>query len=90
MDDDPLRYWATAGRFTTLDGDDLPKGDIRSVVDAVQGLLVYDLVAEPFYGVELTTAQTDTIHERHSERLLDVAHRDSGQSPPWPWHPIRR
>lgn len=73
MDDDPLRYWATAGRFTTLDGDDLPKGDIRSVVDAVQGLLVYDLVAEPFYGVELTTAQTDTIHERHSERLLDVA-----------------
>ena len=36
----------------------------------MQGLLVYDLVAQPFYGVELTPPQADAIHERDAARLL--------------------
>lgn len=73
MHDDALRFYATAGRFTELGAALLPTGDIRSVVEIVQGLLVYDLVAEPFYGVQLTPEQAATIHERHSARLLEVA-----------------
>lgn len=74
MTSDALDYWATPGRFTTLDGTDIPiRSDIAEVVDVVQGLLIYDLVAEPFYGVELSPAQADTIHERHVDRLLAAA-----------------
>jgi hypothetical protein len=47
--------------------------DIRAVVDVVQGLLVYDLAAQPLYGVELTEQQAETINERDSARLLAVA-----------------
>ncbi len=36
---------------------------------------MYDLVASAFYGVELAPAQADTIHERDTARLLDVARR---------------
>jgi len=74
MQQDPLDYWATSGRFTTLDGTETRiRGDIASVVELVQGLLIYDLVAEPFYGVTLPPAQAATIHERHVDRLLATA-----------------
>lgn len=74
----PLEYYATPGRFTALDDVDLPagdvvQGDIGQVVDVVQGLLVYDTVAEPFYGVDLTPVQAEAIHERDSARLLELA-----------------
>ena len=74
----PQDYYATPGRFTGLDDVDLPAGDVvqgavEGVVGAVQGLLVYDLVAEAFYGVSLTHLQAETIHERDSARLLDTA-----------------
>jgi hypothetical protein len=72
MDDDALRFYATPGRFTTLD-DAVVCDGIRDVVDVVQGLLVYDLVAGPFYGVELATEQAEAIHERDTARLLALA-----------------
>ncbi len=76
MNRDVLDYYAAPGRFTTLDS--LPDGstwptDIGDVVSMVQGLLIYDVVAEPFYGVTLDNAQAEAIHERDSERLLVLA-----------------
>lgn len=65
-----LDYYATLGRFTELDGDEVPTRGVREVVLVVQGLLVYDTVAQPFYGIELTPEQADAIHERDSARLL--------------------
>lgn len=73
MDHEAHEFYATPGRFTTLDGNDIPSGDIREVVRIVQGLLVYDLVAQPFYGIELTPTQAEAIHERDTARLLAVA-----------------
>src|SRR5207248_6719990 len=32
----------------------------------------YDTVARPFYGVDLTPDQADTIHERDTARLLEI------------------
>ncbi len=73
MGRDALDFYATPGRFTTLGDDDFSSGDIREVVAVVQGLLVYDVVAQPFYGVELTSAQAETIHERDAARLVAAA-----------------
>ncbi|HSZ37615.1 MAG TPA: transglutaminase domain-containing protein [Acidimicrobiales bacterium] len=72
-DDGALAFYAAPGRFTTLGRDRFASDDVRRVVDVVQGLLVYDVVAQPFYGVELTPEQADAIHERDSARLLALA-----------------
>jgi hypothetical protein len=66
-------YWADPGRFTALDVVDLLPERVDDVVAVVQGLLVYDTVAAPFYGVELSPAQADAIHERDTARLLATA-----------------
>ena len=79
MDPESLGFYATPGRFTTLDDVSLASTDVREVVARVQGLLVYDLCAQPFYGVELTPRQADTIHERDTARLLAVAHEVDGR-----------
>lgn len=73
MNQGTLDFYAAPGRFTTLGDDDFPTGAIGEVVEVVQGLLVYDLAAQPFYGVELTPIQADAIHERDTARLLDIA-----------------
>ncbi len=73
MDREALEFYATPGRFTTLGDGDFSSGDVHEVVEVVQGLLVYDVVAQPFYGVELTPAQAEAIHERDSARLLAAA-----------------
>ena len=73
MDPQTLDFYATPGRFTSLEDGDFSSGDIRKVVEVVQGLLVYDVVAQPFYGVELTTEQAEAIHERDTARLLAIA-----------------
>ncbi len=67
-----LDHYAAPGRFTSVDLGD-PPGTVGDVVATVQGLLLYDTVAEPFYGVRLTPAQAETIHERNSARLLATA-----------------
>lgn len=72
MNQAALDFYAAPGRFTTLD-DDFSSRDIHDVVDIVQGLLVYDVVAQPFYGVELSPVQADTINERDTARVLAVA-----------------
>jgi hypothetical protein len=73
MDLGVLEYYATPGRFTALDDIGFTSSDVTEVVRVVQGLLVYDTVAQPFYGVQLTPEQADAIHERDSARLLAVA-----------------
>lgn len=73
MDQETLDFYAMPGRFTMLEKGDFSSGDIREVVEVVQGLLVYDIVAQPFYGVELTPFQAETIHERDTARLLAAA-----------------
>jgi hypothetical protein len=45
-----LDFYASPGRFTTLDDGEFSSADVREVVDVVQGQLVYDVVASPFYG----------------------------------------
>jgi hypothetical protein len=72
MQPEALNYWAEPGRFTTLD-EPVACDGIAQVVEVVQGLLVYDLVATPFYGVELSHEQMDAIHERDTARLLALA-----------------
>lgn len=67
-----LDYFAAPGRFTALADGEFSSADIERVVDVVQGLLVYDMVAEPFYGVRLSERQSEAIHERDTARLLDV------------------
>jgi Transglutaminase-like superfamily len=65
-----LDFYAAPGRFTKLDDGEFTSSDVRKVVEVVQGLLVYDAVAQPFYGVELTPIQAEAIHERDSAGLL--------------------
>ena len=72
MNREALNFYATPGRFTTLADGEFASGDVREVVDVVQGVLIYDLAAQPFYGVELTPTQADAIHERDTARLLEV------------------
>lgn len=73
MDPEILAYYATPGRFTILEDCDFSSEDVREVVEVVQGLLVYDVVAQPFYGVELSASQAEAIHERNTSRMLELA-----------------
>ncbi len=73
MDRTALDFFAAPGRFTTLPDDVFRSAEVRDVVRVVQGLLVYDTVAEPLYDVELSPSQADAIHERDSAALLDLA-----------------
>lgn len=73
MSDHVLGFYAAPGRFTTLDEGDAGSSDIKRVVEMVQGLLIYDVVAKPFYGVDLSTEQSQAIHERDTARFLDIA-----------------
>ncbi|WP_436795047.1 transglutaminase domain-containing protein [Actinospongicola halichondriae] len=73
MDAGSLEYYAAPGRFTRLEPADFSSSDIHEVVRTVQGLLIYDVVAKPFYDVDLAPEQEETIHERDSARLLEVA-----------------
>ena len=70
MDPMELSFYATPGRFTTLDDTEGASDDVREVVAVVRGLLIYDAVAKPFYGVDLPPAQAEAIHERDTARLL--------------------
>ena len=50
MREQHLDYYATPGKFSALDGVDRPPGSVDDVVAAVQGLLVYDTVADSIRG----------------------------------------
>ena len=68
VDQDTFRFYGTPGRFTALEAGDFSSHDIREVVEVVQGLLVYDAVAKPFYGADLSPTQAEAIHEKINER----------------------
>ena len=70
--DQTLDFYATPGRFTVLGDGDFSSDDVREVVGVVQGLLVYDTAAKPFYGVDLAPNQSEAIHERDTARLLEI------------------
>ena len=53
-----------------VDADGVP--DIAAVVELVQGLLIYDVVAKPLYGVDLSPDLADAIHVRATHELLDL------------------
>jgi hypothetical protein len=75
VDHATLDYYASPGRFTRIDTGNFRSADIHDIVDVVQGLLVYDAVAQPFYGVELTPEQADAVNERDTARLLALAQK---------------
>lgn len=80
MNQAALDFFATPGKHTTLADAEVPAStDITDVVAFVQGLLVYDTVAEAFYGAELTADQGDAIHLRDSQDLLDAIRRVDGR-----------
>ena len=54
----------------SVDADGVP--DIAAVVELVQGLLIYDVVAKPLYDVDLSAEFADAIHVRHTHELLDL------------------
>jgi hypothetical protein len=53
-----------------VDADGVP--DLAAVVELVQGLLIYDVVAKPLYGVDLPAEFADAIHIRSTHELLDL------------------
>lgn len=73
MSAEALAYYAAPGRFTTLEAGEVLTTDVKRVVEIVQSLLIYDVVASPFYGVELAAAQLEAIHERDTQRVLALA-----------------
>ena len=73
MQSEALEFYAAPGRFTALPEGEFRAADVGKVVEVVQGLLVYDVVAKPFYGVDLATEQAAAIHERDTARLLSLA-----------------
>lgn len=85
-----LDFYATPGRFTRLDESEFSSADLREIVDVVQGLLIYDGVAQAFYGVDLSPEQAEAIHERDSARLLDVARAVDPRPIPEPRPPAGR
>jgi Transglutaminase-like superfamily len=70
---DVLEFYATPGRFTTLEEGTFASRDVDRVVEVVQGLLLYDTVAKVAYGVDLDATQAEAIHERDTARYLAIA-----------------
>jgi hypothetical protein len=75
--EDPLRYYATPAAMTDLgrhlDAVHRVGPAIDAVVAVVQGLLIYDVVAQPFYGVAVPPGRGDEIHLRSARSILDRA-----------------
>ena len=44
--------------------------DLRSAMNWVQNLLIYDVATHPFYGVELSSDRANDIHVRHVSRMI--------------------
>ncbi|MFV0526497.1 MAG: transglutaminase-like domain-containing protein [Acidimicrobiales bacterium] len=70
-----LDYYAAPGCHTDLSGSGIEPGTVEQVVEMVQGLLVYDLAATDLYGVDLSSTQAMTVHERNAGSILAAAQR---------------
>src|SRR5262245_40537908 len=72
----PIEFYRSQSRFSDPGRrahlfDALPD-TIEALARIVQGLLIYDVVAEPFYGYRLSERQKRMIHLRHVEQMLDT------------------
>lgn len=70
----PLDFYASHSAWTDPGHqaglfEDLPD-DVGELARIVQGLAIYDVVAEPFYGFRVPGGRADEIHLRGVERLL--------------------
>lgn len=68
-------FYASPGRHTDLTGASVEITGVADAVAIVQGLLVYDLAAKDFYGVDLSPTQMATVNEREAAALIEVAGR---------------
>lgn len=75
--DAALRYYATPAAMTDVgqhrDAVRRAPPALDAVVATVQGLLIYDTVAQPFYGVAVPPDRSDEIHLRSARAILDRA-----------------
>lgn len=85
-----FNFYAAPGRHTDISSLGIEAAEIEKAVEIVQGVLVYDLVAKDFYGVDLTSTQAGTVHERNAASILDVARRIDGHSLDVPRQPHAR
>lgn len=81
------KWFATPGPFTDASGFDIGltsvdpgRPIVEQVVGVVQGLLIYDLVAQPFYGVDVAPDRAiDEINFRNVRGILERALELSNQ-----------
>jgi hypothetical protein len=66
----PTKWTGLAAHSATIKG--LPRA-LNELVAIIQGLLIYDVVAANFYGVNLTPEHQQSIHLRSASELLDAA-----------------
>jgi hypothetical protein len=71
----PAEFYRSQSRFSDPGRhahlfDALPE-KVEALVKVVQGLLIYDVVAEPFYGHQMSDRQRGMIHIRKVETMLD-------------------
>jgi hypothetical protein len=85
-----LNFYAAPGRHTDVLSFGIQPGTIEEVVEIVQGLLVYDLVAKDFYDVDLRPAQAMTVHERDAQAILAAARTVDRQPLQLPRRPTDR
>src|SRR5687767_6711997 len=57
------------GRYASLI-DSLPE-EVPTLVRIIQGLALYDVVADPFYGFDVPPARSSELHIRSIERRLE-------------------
>ena len=70
-----LEYYSSAGQMTSAGRyaqllESLP-GDVEDLVRIVQGLVIHEFVAEPFYGVKIPEERRRESHIRAVEQMLD-------------------
>lgn len=70
---DSHEFYAWPGRHTDVSGFGVTNEGADDAVEIVQGLLVYDLFASDFYGVELSARQAAAVHLRDAAALLELA-----------------
>lgn len=68
-------FYATPARHSDVRGFGIEVGGVAEAVEAVQGLVVYDLVAKDLYGVDLAPDQAGAVHERSAAALLERARK---------------
>lgn len=66
-------FYAAPGRHTDVVDHEIVVADIAHAVDIVQGLVVYDMVANDLYDAELSERQAAAIHLRNVAEMFALA-----------------